>query len=143
LEFACHLIFFFKFHELARIHEFVCIKLPRRPLLSSIADSASARAVGSRLADARKHRHWHLTSSEHMSSFKTDGSECQHCQGDCIVIRLTVIGGCILASGSICQASQGSQGSQLCLTRSHQNVQIVLMPTSLPTSPHLCQALCS
>ena len=38
------------------------------------ADSASARALDNtrkRLADAHKHRRWHLTTSEHMSLSKT------------------------------------------------------------------------
>ena len=42
------------------------------------ADSASARApdnIRKRLADPRKHRRWHLTTSEHMSLSKIDCSE--------------------------------------------------------------------
>ena len=50
--FECQSILFSKSWIWAQIHEFVCIKMPKRPLLSSIAsrlrpDSASARDLGS------------------------------------------------------------------------------------------------
>jgi hypothetical protein len=93
LEFHVNQLFFFNFHGFAKIHHpWICLnqiqvaektsfKFDCQPTLHPPALWAE---LGSRLADARKHRRWHLTSYETMSSFKTDGSECQ---GDCTEIR--------------------------------------------------------
>ena len=46
IRFCTSINFFFQLHGIPKIHEFVCIELPKRPLLSLIANSASARALG-------------------------------------------------------------------------------------------------
>jgi hypothetical protein len=70
--FACQ-SFYIKVHELAQSHEFVCITLPKRTFFDFELTEARLgirprsggvwAAFKSTLADARKHRHGHLTSS--------------------------------------------------------------------------------